>query len=111
MSKIIRRTLLGLVGLVVLAAAFLWVVGPRNVVGMLRYDQRREGDLRVGVPAPDVSLVALDGRTPVRIADSIGKQPLVIVGDRSKIEAEVKSLNLGPIRVLAVDEIFGVAKK
>ena len=80
MSKIIRRTLLGLVGLVVLAAAaFLWVVGPRNVVGMLRYDQRREGDLRVGVPAPDVSLVALDGRTPVRIADSIGNQPLVIV--------------------------------
>jgi ferric-dicitrate binding protein FerR (iron transport regulator) len=80
MSKIIRRTLLGLVGLVVLAAAaFLWVVGPRNVMGMLRYDQRREGDLRVGVPAPDVSLVALDGRTPVRIADSIGQQPLVIV--------------------------------
>ena len=80
MSKIIKRTLLGLVGLVVLAAAaFLWVVGPRNVVGMLRYDQRREGELRVGVPAPDVSLVALDGRTPVRIADSIGKQPLVIV--------------------------------
>lgn len=80
MSKIIRRTLLGLVGLVVLAAAaFLWVVGPRNVLGMLRYDQRREGDLRVGVPAPDVSLVALDGRTPVRIANSIGRQPLVIV--------------------------------
>jgi ferric-dicitrate binding protein FerR (iron transport regulator) len=80
MSKIIRRTLLGLVGLVVLAAAaFLWVVGPRNVLGMLRYDQRREGDLRVGVPAPDVSLVSLDGRTPVRIANSIGKQPLVIV--------------------------------
>lgn len=80
MSKIIRRTLYGLVGLVVLAAAaFLWVVGPRNVLGMLRYDQRREGDLRVGVPAPDVSLVALDGRTPVRIANSIGRQPLVIV--------------------------------
>jgi len=80
MSKIIKRTLLGLVGLVVLAAAaFLWMVGPRNVIGMLRYDQRREGDLRVGVPAPDVSLVALDGRTPVRIASSIGKQPLVIV--------------------------------
>ena len=80
MSKIIRRTLLGLVGLVVLAAAaFLWVVGPRNVVGMLRYDQRREGDLRVGGRAPDVSLVALDGRTPVRIASSIGQQPLVIV--------------------------------
>ena len=80
MSKIIRRTLYALAGLVVLAAAaFLWVVGPRNVLGMLRYDQRREGDLRVGVPAPDVFLVALDGRTPVRIANSIGRQPLVIV--------------------------------
>jgi hypothetical protein len=80
MSKIIKRTLLGLAILVVVAIGGLfWVIGPRNVIGMLRYDQRREGDLRVGVPAPDVSLVALDGRTPVRIANSIGKQPLVIV--------------------------------
>ena len=80
MSKIVRRTLLGLAIVVVLAvAAFLWVVGPRNVLGMLRYDQRREGDLRVGGRAPDVSLVALDGRTPLRIRDSIGGKPLVIV--------------------------------
>jgi hypothetical protein len=80
MSKIVRRTLLGLAIVVVLAAtAFLWVVGPRNVFGMLRYDQRREGDLHVGGRAPDVSLVSLDGRTPVRIANSIGPQPLVIV--------------------------------
>jgi hypothetical protein len=40
-----------------------------------------------------------------------GKVAVVIVGDRSKIEAEVKSLNLGPIRVLSVDDVFGVAKK
>jgi hypothetical protein len=80
MSRIVRRTLLGLAIVVVLAGtAFLWVVGPRNVFGMLRYDQRREGDLRVGVRAPDVSLVALDGRTPVRISQSIGAQPLIIV--------------------------------
>ncbi len=80
MSKIVKRTLLGLAGVGLLAAiAFLWVIGPTNVFGMLRYDQRRDGDLRVGVRAPDVSLVALDGRTPVRIADSIGRQPLVIV--------------------------------
>ena len=80
MSKIIKRTLLGLAILVVVAVgALFWVIGPRNVFGMLRYDQRREGDLKVGARAPNVSLVALDGRTPVRIADSIGKQPLVIV--------------------------------
>ena len=40
-----------------------------------------------------------------------GKVAVVIVGDRSKIEAEVKALNLGPIQVLSVDELFGVAKK
>ena len=40
-----------------------------------------------------------------------GKVAVVIVGDRSKIEAEVKSLNLGPVRMMSVDEIFGVAKK
>jgi hypothetical protein len=79
-KKIVRRTLLGLAILVVVAiGALLWVIGPRNVFGMLRYDQRREGDLRVGSRAPDVALVALDGRTPVRIGESIGQQPLVIV--------------------------------
>ena len=78
--KVVRRTLLGLAIVVVFAAGgFVWMMGPRNVIGMLRYDQRREGDLQVGSRAPDVSLVALDGRTPVRIGDSIGAQPLVIV--------------------------------
>ncbi len=80
MSKIVRRTLIGLGIVVVLAAsAFLWMIGPRNVIGMLRYDQRREGDLKVGDRAPDLSLVALDGRTPFRIDPSNGQQPLVIV--------------------------------
>jgi peroxiredoxin len=46
---------------------------------MLRYDQRREGDLKVGSQAPDVALVSLDGRTPVRISSAIGEKPLVIV--------------------------------
>ena len=78
--KVVRRSLLGLAIVVVLAVtALFWVIGPRNVFGMLRYDQRREGDLQVGSRAPDVSLVALDGRTPVRIGESIGQQPLIIV--------------------------------
>jgi hypothetical protein len=78
--RVVRRTLLGFAILAVVAiGALLWVIGPRNVFGMLRYDQRREGDLQVGSRAPDVSLVALDGRTPVRIGESIGQQPLVIV--------------------------------
>ena len=79
-KKVVQRTLLGLaIVLVIAVTALFWVIGPRNVFGMLRYDQRREGDLRVGGRAPDVSLVSLDGRTPVRIGNSIGQQPLVIV--------------------------------
>jgi peroxiredoxin len=46
---------------------------------MLRYDQRREGDLKVGDRAPDVALLALDGSTPVRLKDSIGEKPLVLI--------------------------------
>ncbi len=46
---------------------------------MLRYDQREEGTLKVGHVAPDVELLALDGVTPVRLKDSVGGKPLVIV--------------------------------
>ena len=78
--SIAKRAILGVVAVVVVAAAaFLWKVGPGNVYGMLRYDQRREGDLLAGHRAPDVSLAALDGRSRVRLADSIGGKPLVIV--------------------------------
>jgi hypothetical protein len=78
--KVVRRTLLGLAIVVVLAiGAIFYVIGPRNVFGMLRYDQRREGDLKVGSRAPDVALVSLDGRTPVRVSSAIGEKPLVIV--------------------------------
>jgi hypothetical protein len=79
-KKVVRRTLLGLAIVVVLGiAAIFYVIGPRNVFGMLRYDQRREGDLKVGSQAPDVALVSLDGRTPVQISNAIGEKPLVIV--------------------------------
>jgi len=37
-----------------------------------------------------------------------GKVAVVVVGDRKKIEAEVKALNLGPVKVLSVEEVFGV---
>jgi hypothetical protein len=76
-----KKVLLGLLAAVALVAIFaVWKIGPRNVYGLARYGtQRREGDLKVGELAPDASLVSLDGRTPVRIGDSIGAQPLVIV--------------------------------
>jgi hypothetical protein len=32
---------------------------------------------------------------------------VVVVGDRKKIEAGIKAANLGPVRILSVDEILG----
>ena len=79
------RLILGILGsLVVLAiAAACFVIGPRNLWGMLRYDQRREGTLQVGDPAPDVSVLAHDG-TPRTLLASGAKgtqlaRPLVLV--------------------------------
>ncbi len=69
------------VGLLVAAVVAYGVIsfGPRNVIGMLRYDQRREGNLKVGDRAPDVSLLALDGTTPVSLKDAVGGKPLVLI--------------------------------
>ena len=76
----LKKILIG-VGAVVLAGAgwMVYSIGPRNIIGMLRYDQREEGALKVGHLAPDVELLALDGVTPVRLKDSVGGKPLVIV--------------------------------
>lgn len=60
------------------AGFFVFRMGPRNVWGMLRYDQRQEGALKVGNRAPDVALVALDGSSRVRLAEKIGGRPLVL---------------------------------
>jgi hypothetical protein len=79
-KSVVKKLLLGvLAAIVLLVSAFVWRIGPRNVFGMLRYDQRREGDLALGHAAPDVSLYALDGRTRVRLAEEIGAKPLVII--------------------------------
>ena len=81
LGRVWKRVLLGLAILVVVAAAGMtyMIGGPRNLIGMLRYDQRREGDLKVGDRAPDVSLVSLDGKTPVRLSSEIGGKPTVLV--------------------------------
>jgi hypothetical protein len=79
--KIVKRVLLGLGILAVLGAAgFTYMVGgPRNVIGMLRYDQRQEGTLRVGDRAPDVGVLDLDGKTPVRLSERFGEKPTVLI--------------------------------
>jgi hypothetical protein len=79
--KLWKKVLIGVGGLLVLAVAgFTFMVGgPRNLIGMLRYDQREEGKLRVGDRAPDVTLVALDGSTPVRLSSQLGGKPTVLI--------------------------------
>ena len=74
----LKKILLGFGALVLLrggAAAVL--VGPRNLIGMLRYDQRREGSLVVGDVAPDVALAAIDGGPDVQLASLMRGKPLV----------------------------------
>jgi hypothetical protein len=80
--KLWKKLLLSAGGLVLLAAAgFTYMVGgPRNLIGMLRYDQRQEGSLRVGDRAPDVGLLELDGNTPVRLSERLGGgKPTVLI--------------------------------
>ena len=77
------RVLFLVLGLAAFAAmAFggylMFRMGPRDFFGMLRYDQREEGDLRVGDPAPDVALKGLDGSS-VHLRERIGGKPVVLV--------------------------------
>jgi hypothetical protein len=55
--------------------------GPRDVYGFLRYalPQWRKGNLKVGQPAPDFSVYALDGETTFPLSERIGKRPLVLI--------------------------------
>lgn len=86
-TRVVVGALLGVV-LAGIVGAGLWI-GPRNVVGMLRYDTRREGALQIGELAPDVELRVLpsgdgDG-APVREAgvarlrDQLKGRPLVLI--------------------------------
>lgn len=76
-----KKLLLAIAALVVVAATAVVVkIGPRNIVGMIRYDQRREGDLKVGDRAPDAQLVSLDGKTPQALFPNREKPTILIFG-------------------------------
>jgi len=65
--------------LVVGAASVVAWIGPRNVIGLLRYDQREEGRLKVGDAAPDVELRALKDGKRETLASHFGEKPLVLI--------------------------------
>jgi hypothetical protein len=72
--------LLGLLTLAGVAVAIVVAkIGPRNIIGMIRYDQRQDGALRVGDRAPEVLLLALDGKTTSRLSQQLGGRPVVLV--------------------------------
>jgi predicted Zn-dependent peptidase len=52
------------------------------------------------VTAADISRVAQKYIAPGRFA-------IVVVGDQKAIEAGIRSLNLGPIKMMTIDEVFG----
>jgi hypothetical protein len=63
----------------VIATVTIGSIGPRNVVGMILYDQRSEGRLRVGDRAPDVELLALDGGRRLQLSELLGGQVSVLI--------------------------------
>jgi zinc protease len=54
------------------------------------------------VTAADVQRVAQKYIQP-------GRFVVVVVGDRKKIEPGIRALNLGPIKIVTIDEVFGPA--
>jgi hypothetical protein len=68
----------GLLLLAIVGTAVAYI-GPRFLLGILRYDSRHEGTLRPGDRAPDVELWALDGRSRVRLLDGAGGRPRVLI--------------------------------
>jgi hypothetical protein len=73
-----KKVILVLAALVAAAAGVMvWKIGPRNVIGMIRYDQRREGELKVGDRAPAGQLVSLDGKSGQSLL--VGGKPTVLI--------------------------------
>lgn len=54
-------------------------IGPRNLIGMALYDQREEGSLTPGSPAPDVELISLDGKLETRRLSQGSGRPIVLI--------------------------------
>ncbi len=75
--------------------------GPTMVpVGIERLGVRGATSVEEAVTGADVRRVAQKSIQPGRFA-------VVVVGDQKVIEPRIQALNLGPIKKLTVDEVFG----
>lgn len=75
-----KKILLAVAALIVVGVGVMVAkIGPRNVIGMIRYDQRREGDLKVGDRAPAGMLVALDGKSQSPLLETNAAKPTVLI--------------------------------
>ena len=76
-----RKKILAAMAAIVLAGSVTMVawMGPRNVIGILRYDQREEGHLKVGDEAPDIQLRTLADAKPENLQTFVGQKPLILI--------------------------------
>ena len=76
----IKWAVIGIVAVALIAGVIVVAkMGPSNIIGMIRYDQRKEGSLRVGDSAPDVDLLGPDGTTTAALSRQFGGRPVVLV--------------------------------
>ena len=76
----IKWAVIGIVAVALIAGVIVVAkMGPSNIIGMIRYDQRKEGSLRVGDRAPDVDLLGPDGTTTASLSQHFGGRPVVLV--------------------------------
>ena len=83
MSRGLKWTLI-IAGVVVVAVAggLSYMAGSsKDAIGMVRYalPHMHRGNLKVGGPAPDATLVALDGTTKFQLRERVAGKPLVLV--------------------------------
>jgi len=78
--SMVRKILLVVAGLASLAvvSAVAWI-GPRNLIGIIRYGHREEGSLTLGDRAPDARVVLLDGTSQTNLLERDPSKPLVLI--------------------------------
>jgi hypothetical protein len=75
------RWTLGVLGVLVVAGALFvhFTMGWSMLIGILRYDTRREGDLKVGDLAPSVVLHEIETGAPTPILEHPPARPVILV--------------------------------